>query len=170
RTPEETVALVAGHGSVAIPTMVRDRGADPFPAPVATVRSAGGRRWLNSIRVLLGLAVVTAILAYLTFSPKTPAGVTIITDSARLAEMQRDLEGTYGRPGATLLRIQADKISASQPGAGGTATVVIPEQHYRLGQRGGQIVLLLANGAVLEVRPDRSLQFLFSIYPLQAAP
>lgn len=170
RTPEEIIALLTANDPSAVAPL-QHVNAPEGPAIERARHPTRRRTWRSSPAVLVVLALLTAGLAHLNFGPKAPQGITFISDAAKAAEFHRKLNGSYGRHGATLFRLAGGKLTGHPSTPDGTVgTQPLLEQRYRLGQRLDQIVLVLDNGAILEVRPDENLQFLQSVYPRLPSP
>lgn len=131
-------------------------------------RRSGRRRWLNSRWTAALLGGVALALGYFHYAPEVPAGVAMIHDGKRVAALHTKLNGRYGaRPAANnaALIIDSGRISVYAPGADRAALPPVLDVTYRYGERAdGQIVLVLANGAVLETGADGSLKFGEAVY------
>jgi hypothetical protein len=162
QTPEEIIASLAGESA---PASGEDMG---------TVL-AEARNWrdrLNTPWSAVALLVVAAILAYHTFSPDVPAGISLISAPSRIASLDTQFSGRYGEAaiGATVLSLQNGRIIVQQNRAQGAPGEPLMDSSYRYGLRGEEVVLVVANGAVLELAQDGSLRFNDTVYPRAVAP
>lgn len=160
QTPEEIVDYLGGV-RVAAPVAVAGQER-------AGSRS-GRRRWLNSRWTATFLGGVALALGYCHYAPEEPAGIAMIHEGKRVAALHSKLNGRYGaRPAANnaALIVDSGRIAVYAPSADGAARPPLLDVTYRYGERAdGQIVLVLANGAVLEAGADGSLKFGESVYP-----
>jgi len=164
-TPEQTIALLtADLPAQGAPTA--DLAAqDAEILAMEGRRSSGWRALRRSPWVLAVLWSVAATIAYFSFAPETPEGVTMVHDPARVAELHKELNGRYGDPTVMVLSLEGGKLLGRRATATGTREETIFERTYHFGLRGNQVVLVADNGAVFEVQPDRRLVFLDSSYP-----
>ena len=140
-------------------------------AEILVAGSPRGRAWkrvANSGWLLAALLVIAGGVAFFTFRPETPQGVELISDAARIAELNTKLDGRYGAAGATVLVLAGGRLTGVQGIAGGTGEEPRFKFSYRYAQRGAQVVLAVSNGALLELQPDGGLKFLESVYPRMA--
>jgi hypothetical protein len=166
-TPEQVLALAAAGDRTVNPDSVSAATAFDEAEQFADLGRRRGvwQRTLNSPWFLAGLVAVAVAVAFLVFAPKTPDGVTLIRDTARIAALHGELNGRYGAPGATVLELANGKLTGRAPGPNGT---VLFELGYRYGLRDASVVLVAANEAELKVQTDGSLVFLSSSYPRQS--
>ncbi len=169
-TPEQTLALVMRGvaGEVHVPCGTESSDADDVIVASAARRTGGWSALLNSTRTLVALMAVAAVTAYVCFWPQGPAGVAIVQDPAKVSTLHAQLNGRYGLPGATVWALTSGKLTGLQAWANGRAEEKRFAMDYRLGQRGNQVVLVLTNGALLELQPNGGLKFLNSSYPRAA--
>ncbi len=170
-TPEAALARLVGADAPLAGAQLPGQAAKPWsPGQRRPVRL---RRLLGSGWVLGSLAVIALAVAWLSFSPDTPDGVTLIRDSAKISQLHVQFNGRYGaeeQPGQMMLELGNGKYRSLQAGPAGAAASVLIEADYQFGLRDGHVVLVLANGAILEPQPDGGLKFLNSVYPRLTAP
>jgi hypothetical protein len=123
----------------------------------------GPRAWINSIWMIAATTVVTVAVAGLTLTSDTPPGIEIVRDPARTATLHAGFDGSYGQAAATVLVLDHGRLTGHVGGAPAGSNAF--DVKYRYGERGGQVVIVVNNGAVLEPQPDKSLVFLESRYP-----
>lgn len=170
RTPEQAVAMVT-RGDPG--RMANSGGADGAREAerenemlAAAKRDARGWRGvLRSTRTLVGLVVVAVAIGFWNFGPKSPEGVDLMRDPAKISGLHAKLNGRYGVPAATTLVLENGRLTGLKPGPTGAAQEQVFALNYRFGQRGEQIVIVVSNGALLERQSDGSLKFLESVYP-----
>ena len=167
RTPEETLAMVHSiEGSA--PTAATEPGASR-EAEIMSMEASRRRGWravFDSYVVLAVLLAVGAAMAYLSFSERTPDGLEMVRDTAKIAAFNAQLNGRYGSPSATVLVLENGKLTGLEPkGTTGDQEVRFTFT-YRFAMRADHVVILLSNGALLEVQPKDSVSFLASNYPL----
>ncbi len=169
QTPEQTLEWVT-HGSEAAEAM-RDRESRMAAESAAEMlmvsspRSSTWKRVANSGSLLAALLMIAAGVAFFTFRPETPQDVEMVNDATRIAELNAKLDGRYGVPGATMLVLAGGQLAGVQTISGGAGEEPRFKFSYRYGQRGAQVVLVLSNGALLELQPEGGLKFLESVYP-----
>jgi hypothetical protein len=135
---------------------------------VSSPRTSTWKRVANSGSLLAVLVVIAAGVAFFTFRSETPQDLEMVNDATRIAELNAKLDGRYGVPGATMLVLAGGRLSGVQAIAGGAGEEPRFKFTYRYGQRGAQVVLVLSNGALLELQADGGLKFLESVYPRSA--
>ena len=164
RTPEEALAMVLdphGETSASGAPLSSSEGEildDSFR------RQHGWKTALNSGWTLAALLVAVLVTAYFTFESTTPDGVDIVLDPAKISAFHARFNGRYGAPPGTVLALADGKLTGLGGGAG------TPEEPrfaftYRYALRGDQVVLVLSNGALLELQGNDRLTFLQSTYP-----
>ena len=167
QTPEEIVGLLTGEHHAPSPPLH-----DEAPESTAA-RPRKFRVRLNSRWTLALLAVGAAAIAYFSFSPDVPAGIKMIGDPARVASLHTKFSGRYGekgQTGQTVLLVASGRFVVYPAGDKGTQGEPLLESSYRYGLRGDEVVLVVANGAVLEPGADGSLKFNDSVYPRLSPP
>lgn len=167
RTPEQTLEMVMRGVAGAPDGGGRDEQAAADAALTdAAVRQLSVRhRVMNSRWVAAVLLIGAGLAGYVTFSPTTPADVELLRDPTKIAAQHTKLNGRYGNASAMVLVLDSGKLAGVQGAATGSAEQRRFELGYRIGLRGEQVVLLAANGALLEVLPGGNLKFLESTYP-----
>jgi len=151
--PTPAVAPDGGH-----PLPAKDRSSPDFSRRPNALKQALVSPWMAG-----ALLAANAVLFYWLFAPTLPDGVKVITDPARVAQLTAELAGRYGTPNSTTLTVAEGKLSGSRNGPGGERKVF--ELGYRFAERNSEVLLLTANGAEIDLQPDRSLRFLDSSYP-----
>jgi len=170
QTPEEIVGFLEG-----VPALSYEAPPDQGSAPVlGPARRGKWRDRLNTGWLAGGLAVAIAVMLYFNFAPETPDGIKMISDSARIAGLHTQFNGRYGQTlvaGATGLLVENGRFVVYHPtddkGAPGEPVM---DLSYRYGLRGAQIVLVVANGAVLDAEPGGSLKFNDTVYARITTP
>lgn len=166
-TPEEIIARLTERDPDVV--TAKDTAAVKAAATITeAVRQSGG--WssrLRSMWTVAALAVVAAIVGYVSFAPDMPEGVEFIRDSGRISSLHNEFNGRYGAPPATILVLDSGRLTGMETTAKGGPEAPLFEKSYRFGRRADQMVLVLDNGALLEPQPDGSLKFMDSIYPRQ---
>ncbi len=170
QTPEEIIELLDG-----VPPLSYQAPSDQDPAPVLVpARRGKWRDRLNTGWLAGGLAVVIAVMLYFNFAPETPDGIKMISDSARIAGLHTQFNGRYGQTlvaGATGLLVENGRFVVYHPTDDkGTLGEPVLNLTYRYGLRGAQIVLVVANGAVLGAEPGGDLRFNDTVYPRVTTP
>lgn len=165
-TPEEALAMVSGREESA-PTAESEAAAsrDAEILAMEARRRRGWRTVLDSYVALVGLLVVGAAMAYFNFSARTPDGLEMVRDSAKIAAFNAQFNGRYGSPSATVLVLENGKLTGLQTkGTAGDQEARFTFT-YRFAMRADHVVVVLSNGALLEVQPKGSVSFLASNYP-----
>ena len=167
RTPEQTLDLLisgkresaTASGGEVVMTAAEDL--------VAAAPKGKGRlkQVLNSGWVLAALLVIAAAMAWATYRPSVPEGVTMIGETAKISALNTKLDGRYGAPPATVLVLASGKLTGVQLNAATGAEEPRFQFSYRYGQIGERLVLVVSNGALLELQPNGGLKFLESVYP-----
>lgn len=170
RTPEQAVAIVTrGESGGAATANEADLARDAERQNemlAAAKRDAGGWRGvLRSPRTLVALVIVAVAIGFWSFGPKSPEGVDLMCDPAKISALHGKLNGRYGVPAGTTLVLDNGRLTGLKPGATGAAPQQAFVLSYRFGQRGEQTVIVVSNGALLERQSDGSLRFLESVYP-----
>ena len=165
QTPEEIVDFLGGvRAAVPVAAASRER-ARP---------QSRWRAWLNSRWTAALVAGVALGLGYFHYAPEVPAGIALIHDGPRVTALHTRFNGKYGAlpaPKNAALVVNSGHIAIYAQSDDGTAPPPLLEATYRYGERvGGQIVLVVANGAVLEAEADGSLKFGEAVYPRQVEP
>lgn len=161
QTPEQIMAYLEGR---LMPVRApQTEGANVARPLRRTWRSRMNSRWTMAI-----LGVLVAVVGYGYFSTGKPEGIEWIGDAERVGQLNRRFNGKYGATdgtGSAVLQIENGRLRVYPAGpreAGG----VLLDLSYRYGLRGdGRVVLVVANGAVVEPRPDGSLGFGEAVYP-----
>jgi hypothetical protein len=167
QTPEEIVGFLTGECATVNPLQ---------QAEASEVMPAGPRKFrdlLKSPWTAGALVVVTAVMAYFTFSPEVPAGITMISDPARITNLHATFNGRYGeaaQAGQTVLLIDSGRFTVLTASEQGVPPEPLMDTSYGYGLRGEQVVLVVANGAVLERGKDGSMRFNDAVYPQLASP
>jgi hypothetical protein len=165
-TPDETLALVMRCEFGAPPvTCGTDSSVETDVVADSPRRTSRWHTLMNSTRTLVALVAVAAVTAYVCFWPKGPEGVEFVRDPAKASTLHAQLNGRYGLPGATVLALASGKLTGLHASANGRGEEKRFAMDYRLGQRGNRVVLVLSNGALLELQPNGGLTFLNSSYP-----
>jgi hypothetical protein len=168
-SPEQAIAWVVSGNREAVPESGAGAWSSaPEMAPSAPREASGWHGAMNSPVTLGVLVAVAGIMAYVGFWSGGPEGVELIRDAAKVSELHAKLNGRYGLPGATMLALAGGKLTGLQVNALGGAEEKRFAMDYRLGRRGDQVVLVLSNGAVLELQANGALKFLASSYPRAA--
>ena len=166
RTPEETLAMVSSREGSA-PTAATESAASS-DAEIMAMEARRRRGWRTVLDSSVALAVLLAVgtaMAYFSFSARTPDGLEMVRDAAKIAAFNAQLDGRYGSPSATVLVLEKGKLTGLQPkGTTGDLEVRFTFT-YRFAMRADHVVVLLSNGALLEVQPKGSVSFLASTYP-----
>jgi len=151
--PDPAVATDEAH-----PALGGDRSSPDFSRRPSALKQALVSPWMAG-----ALVVANVALFYWLFASTTPDGVKVISDPARITQLTSELAGRYGAPNSTTLTVAEGKLSGSRSGPGGEQKVF--ELGYRFAERNTEVLLLTANGAEIDLQPDRSLKFLDSAYP-----
>lgn len=159
RTPEEIVQFLD----------------DEFSPPSAeaeeeemVLRPNSTRDKVGSPKVLIGLVVIWAVIAYVTLAPEGIENVTMVDDAAREANFAQQIEGRYGNEGPDGMAVFVVKNGRFQvflKGADGLDAEPSLDQSYRFGYRDDELVLVVENGAILSRDAAGSLLFEDEVYP-----
>ncbi len=169
RTPEQTLdLLISGKQAGASASGEAAMAAAEELVAAGSQRKGGLKQVLNSGWVLAALVVIAAAVAWGMYRPATPEGVTLIGDAAKISALNTKLDGRYGTPPATVLVLASGKLSGVQLIAATGAEEPRFQFSYRYGQIGERLVLVVSNGALLELQPNGGLKFLESVYPRMA--
>jgi hypothetical protein len=164
-TPEEILAWALGRAGVPASAAMAEESAE---IPTAGRPAGGWRRRISSVWTLAVLALVAAIMAYLSFQPERPEGVEMIRSPAQISRLHGEYNGRYGAAEATTLALANGRLTGLQTASATEPATVLFDLTYTFGQRGKQVVLVVENGALLEPQADGSLRFLESTYPRHA--
>ncbi|MDI1249307.1 MAG: hypothetical protein PSV13_10630 [Lacunisphaera sp.] len=162
QTPEEIVGFLTGEQAVAF-QMSQDNPPEFMPAGPSHWRSRLNTGWIAGV-----LAVVAVVVAYYTFAPAVPAGIQMISDPVRVASLHTKFNGRYGDAalaGSTTFLVENGRFIVQPAGEAGVPGEPLMDSSYRYGLRGDDVVLVVANGAVLEPGKDGSLRFNDAAYP-----
>lgn len=174
QSPEQIIASIGGRtGSInetsvdGTPRSETSVSGVEAPSPAIPPKRGAWRPQLDSPWLLLVLAIIAGTMAYFTFSDEVPADIQIIKDSTRIASLNSTFSGRYGikSVGANVLQIANGRFTVHTNAGSGSLAPPILDLDYQYGLRAGQVVLLLGNGAVLELGPDKSLRFNEAAYP-----
>ena len=159
QSPEEIIAFLTAEGAAP------NEEADPEARPV---RSSQWRKLTRSPWTAGVLSVVALIMAYYTFAPEVPAGVALINDPFRVSGLHQKFNGKYGdstSAGQTVLLVENGRFVVYTAGPKEGLGEAVMNSSYRYGLRGDEVVLVVANGAVLVPGKDGGLKFNNSVYP-----
>ena len=123
---------------------------------------------LGSPKMLVGLLAVWAVIAYFTLAPDELEGVEIIDDSARQESFAQRIEGRYGvedPPGEAVFVVQDGRVKVYLTSEEGVDTEPALDEAFSFGQRDGDVVLVIANGAILSLDATGALVFEDEVYP-----
>ena len=165
-SPEQIIMLLTEADPTSVAAVAAKTAAEEAEL-IAEVEKipTGPRALINSIWTIGCLAIALGVLAYVSFAPETPEGVEISRDPARIVRLHSELNGRYGNPAATVLLLTDGHLTGGSASPDGQVKEVAIDFGYRYGQRGDDVVVVVDNGALLEVQPDHSLNFLDSAYP-----
>ena len=167
QTPEEIVGFLTGEGATVNP-LQQAEASEVMPAGPRKFRDLLKSPWTAGV-----LVVVAAVMAYFTFSPEVPAGIKMISDPARITNLHSAFSGRYGeaaQAGQTVLLIENGRFAVLTASEQGVPPEPLMDTSYGYGLRGEQVVLVVANGAVLERGKDGSMRFNDAVYPRLASP
>lgn len=137
-------------------------------AEEVVVRTSKTRSILNSPWLLAALLAGWAGIAYVTLREPGPEGVTMISDADRSARFAEQMQGRYGadaEDGDTLYVIAGDRFKVFDVTDAGVDPAAIFDVSFELGQRGGDVVLVLETGAVISRTDAGDLVFGDETYP-----
>ncbi|MBT5903633.1 MAG: hypothetical protein HOH58_16150 [Opitutaceae bacterium] len=132
------------------------------------VETSKARTVLNSPILLIALVVVFGVLAYSTFKPEAPEGVSFVDDSARQLSFSQQFEGRYGavvEDGDLLYVIEGDRFKIFEVLEDGLESEPFVDETYTIGQRDGAAVIVLENGAIMGHNSSGGLVFEDEVYP-----
>lgn len=132
------------------------------------VTTSKGRSLANSPALLAGLLVVWAVIAFFVLREPGPEGVSIITDPARIDSLADQIDGRYGadqEDGDTVYVVQNGRFRIFEVTDTGVDAEPFDDVAFAFGQQGGQVVLVLENGAVIGRGPEGGLVFEDETYP-----
>ncbi len=107
----------------------------------------------------MDLVVVLGALLYISMQPDPPEGVVMIRDSSRLASFSDQFTGRYGFEEDGRFKVFEVTEDGLDPDA-------LMNEEISFGQRGGEVVMVVANGAVLSRDQAGGLVFEDKTYPL----
>lgn len=137
-------------------------------AEEVVVKTSKARSVLNSPWVLVVLLAVWAGIAYTTLREPGPEGVTMIGDAERSAMFTAQMQGRYGaeaEDGDTLYLVEGNRFKVFDVTEEGVDPEAIFDVTFELGQRGGDVVLVLETGAVISRTDAGDLVFGDETYP-----
>ena len=158
RSPEEIVQFLDDEFSPE----------DVVEAEVVVVTTSKARTILNSPILLVALALVFAFLFFRAIQPEGPEGVTLVSDSKRVATFTEQFAGRYGaveEDGDVLYVIEANRFKVFEVTDEGLDPEPFMDEVISFGQRDGSVVLVLGNGVVLERSATGDLVFGYETYP-----
>ncbi len=158
RSPEEIVQFLDDEFSPE----------DVVETEKVVVRTSKARAILNSPILLVTLALVFDFLLFRAIQPEGPEGVTLVSDSARVATFTEQFAGRYGaveEDGDVLYLIEADRFKVFEVTDEGLDPEPFMDEAILFGQRDGLVVLVLGNGAVIERSATGDLVFGDETYP-----
>ncbi|GAB5559170.1 MAG: hypothetical protein SynsKO_08170 [Synoicihabitans sp.] len=157
RTPEEIVQFLDDEFTPA----------DVEEVEEVVVETSKARSILNSPILLVVLVAVFGASLYFSLQPEPPEGVTMITDSSRVAGFEAEFAGRYGynEPGDTIYVVEDGRFKVFEVTEDGYDPDALLDEEISFGQRGGEVVMVVSNGAVLSRDQVGALVFEDEIYP-----
>lgn len=168
QTPEEIIAFVT-EGRPGLNLAPEEAETLLLPS----VQPPKWRVWAGSPWTVAVLAVVAVIMAYFSFSSEIPAGVEMISDPVKIASLHGVYNGKYGETGTagtTVLQLDDGRFQVFPVVGKNPAPDAVMDLSYRYGLSNEQVVVVVANGAVLVPGKDGSLKYNDSVYPRIISP
>lgn len=132
------------------------------------VQESKARSVLNSPILLVVLVAVLGGLLFIRLKPEAPAGVSFVNDVALQASYTQQYEGRYGavaEEGDLLYVIEGDRFKMFDVTEDGVESEPFVDETFTFGQRGGDPVIVLADGVVMSHNSTGDLVYEDEVYP-----